>query len=474
MALVFLGATEERRGHDPRAEPAGRRRGQAWHLLTAGAFVTMVAAAARVPGPAALLRARHPRRAPSRADAWRDRRRRRGEDDVLGQLLPAFDGHASRRTGCCERVAAGQAHGATVFLRANARDADSLASLAWQLHACRAGRPAAAHRRRPGGRPAGRPGPRDDALPGRHGPRRGRRRGPHRGGRRAPPATSCGRWASPSATRRSATWPSSRGNVSLGTRAFGSDPAHVARHAAALTRGLQAGGVVATAKHFPGFGAVDVDPHHRLGVVEAHGEVLEARELVPFRAAIAAGARMVMSAHVALPAVTGDRALPATVSRAVMHGLLRGELGFRGRLHHRCHGHEGGGAGQRRRRGQHHGAARRRGPPAPDPRPRRAATPGGRAAPGGPARPACRRPGSRASLSPASGACAAGWRASSRPTEASCGARRIARLARRAAAAAITLVRDEAGLLPLRPAPGERIVVITPQPARPHAGRFLG
>ena len=120
------------------------------------------------------------------------------------------------------------------------------------------------------------------------------------------------------------------GNVSLGTRAFGSDPAHVGRHAAALTRGLQAGGVAATAKHFPGFGAVDVDPHHRLGVVEAPVEVLEARELAPFRAAFGAGAAMVMSGHVALPAITGDRALPATVSRQVMHGLLRRQLGFQG------------------------------------------------------------------------------------------------------------------------------------------------
>ena len=90
------------------------------------------------------------------------------------------------------------------------------------------------------------------------------------------------------------------------------------------------GGVVATPKHFPGFGAVDADPHYRLGVLEADRASLEARELVPFRAALAAGAGMVMSAHVALPALTGDRALPATVSRDVMVGLLRGDLGFAG------------------------------------------------------------------------------------------------------------------------------------------------
>ncbi len=119
-------------------------------------------------------------------------------------------------------------------------------------------------------------------------------------------------------------------NVSLGTRAFGSDPAAVARHAAALVRGLQDGGVVATPKHFPGFGAVDIDPHHALAAIERDRDALEARELVPFRAAFEAGAGMVMSGHVALPLLTGDRALPATVSRLVMHDLLRTQLGFRG------------------------------------------------------------------------------------------------------------------------------------------------
>ena len=111
---------------------------------------------------------------------------------------------------------------------------------------------------------------------------------------------------------------------------FGSDPEAVATQAAAFTRGLIAGGAIATPKHFPGFGGVGVDPHHALGAVDRDRAELEARELVPFRAAIGAGARMVMSAHVALPAITGDRDLPATVSRAVMHDLLRGDLGFRG------------------------------------------------------------------------------------------------------------------------------------------------
>ena len=88
--------------------------------------------------------------------------------------------------------------------------------------------------------------------------------------------------------------------------------------------------MAATPKHFPGFGAVDADPHYQLAAIEGDMDALEARELVPFRAAFAAGARMVMSGHVALPAVTGDRGLPATVSRSVMHELLREHLGFSG------------------------------------------------------------------------------------------------------------------------------------------------
>ena len=87
---------------------------------------------------------------------------------------------------------------------------------------------------------------------------------------------------------------------------------------------------MATPKHFPGFGAVDVDPHYALAAIDGDIEALEERELVPFRAAFEAGAHMVMSGHVSLPGVTGDRSLPATVSRMVMHDLLRERLGFEG------------------------------------------------------------------------------------------------------------------------------------------------
>jgi beta-N-acetylhexosaminidase len=119
-------------------------------------------------------------------------------------------------------------------------------------------------------------------------------------------------------------------NMSIGTRAFGSQPELVARHAAAFSRGLAGGGVAATPKHFPGKGAVTVDTHFSLGVVDRDRAGLLARELAPFRASFDAGARMVMSGHFALPGVTGEDALPATLSRVIMHDILRRELGFRG------------------------------------------------------------------------------------------------------------------------------------------------
>jgi beta-N-acetylhexosaminidase len=97
-----------------------------------------------------------------------------------------------------------------------------------------------------------------------------------------------------------------------------------------MVRGLRAGGVAAAAKHFPGLGEADVDSHHALPVIDADRARLDARELVPFAAAIAAGAELVMSAHIGLPALTGDPTLPATLAREVIHDLVRSDLGFTG------------------------------------------------------------------------------------------------------------------------------------------------
>ena len=117
-------------------------------------------------------------------------------------------------------------------------------------------------------------------------------------------------------------------NPVIGTRSFGADPARVAAHSAAAVTGLQAAGVAACAKHFPGHGATVADSHHELPTVDVPLDVLRRRDLPPFAAVVAAGARAVMTAHIRVPALTGDR--PATFSRAVLVDLLRTEYGFTG------------------------------------------------------------------------------------------------------------------------------------------------
>jgi beta-N-acetylhexosaminidase len=115
-------------------------------------------------------------------------------------------------------------------------------------------------------------------------------------------------------------------NPVIGTRSFGAETAAVARHAAAYVRGLQGAGVAACAKHFPGHGATDVDSHVDLPVLDADLATLRERDLPPFAAAIAAGVRAVLTAHIRFPALD---AAPATLSAPIL-GLLREELGFDG------------------------------------------------------------------------------------------------------------------------------------------------
>ncbi|MFD9437213.1 glycoside hydrolase family 3 protein [Streptomyces sp. NPDC060006] len=117
-------------------------------------------------------------------------------------------------------------------------------------------------------------------------------------------------------------------NPVIGVRSFGADTALVARHTAAYVRGLQSAHVAACTKHFPGHGDTAVDSHHALPRIDAELSVLQSRELAPFRAAIEAGTRAVMSAHILVPAL--DPAHPATLSRRVLTGLLREELGYDG------------------------------------------------------------------------------------------------------------------------------------------------
>ena len=116
-------------------------------------------------------------------------------------------------------------------------------------------------------------------------------------------------------------------NPIIGVRSFGADPGRVAAHTAAFVDGIQSHLVAACAKHFPGHGRADTDSHVALPVVGASLQQLRDADLVPFRAAIGAGVRSVMTAHVVFPEID---TVPATISRRFLAGLLREELGFDG------------------------------------------------------------------------------------------------------------------------------------------------
>jgi beta-N-acetylhexosaminidase len=142
-------------------------------------------------------------------------------------------------------------------------------------------------------------------------------------------------------------------NPVINVRSFGEDPADVARYVVATVHGLQSGKVLATLKHFPGHGDTATDSHRSLAIVSGDRPRLEAVELVPFRAGIKAGAESVMIAHVSVPSVDATPApvlanpvkpvdvigetfevekgpVPAVVSAPIVTGMLRKELGFTG------------------------------------------------------------------------------------------------------------------------------------------------
>ncbi|MGH9399956.1 MAG: glycoside hydrolase family 3 protein, partial [Thermoanaerobaculia bacterium] len=145
-------------------------------------------------------------------------------------------------------------------------------------------------------------------------------------------------------------------NTAINVRSYGEDPADVARYVAAFVRGVESGGVLATAKHFPGHGDTRTDSHRSLPLLDATRERLERVELVPFRAAISAGVSAVMVGHLSLPALDATPApareggsrdnpytntkdsvevavnatVPSSLSPAIVDGLLRRELQFRG------------------------------------------------------------------------------------------------------------------------------------------------
>ncbi|MGH9945436.1 MAG: glycoside hydrolase family 3 protein, partial [Pyrinomonadaceae bacterium] len=145
-------------------------------------------------------------------------------------------------------------------------------------------------------------------------------------------------------------------NPVINVRSYGEDPVEVGRMAAAFVAGAQQAGVIATAKHFPGHGDTAVDSHRGLPVINVPRERLDRLELVPFRAAIGAGVGAIMSAHIGLPQIepatvsplprpagyvpsyadrevlTENATLPGTLSPNVLGGILRRDLGFDGMI----------------------------------------------------------------------------------------------------------------------------------------------
>jgi beta-N-acetylhexosaminidase len=119
-------------------------------------------------------------------------------------------------------------------------------------------------------------------------------------------------------------------NPVINTRAFGEVPKAVGTLNAAYIRGLKAGGMLSTLKHFPGHGDTDVDSHIGLPIISHPRERLDAVELPSFRAGIAAGADAIMTAHIQLPALDPGEFSPSTLSRPIITGLLRDEMKFNG------------------------------------------------------------------------------------------------------------------------------------------------
>ena len=115
----------------------------------------------------------------------------------------------------------------------------------------------------------------------------------------------------------------------IGSRSYGSDPSAVAALGVAAVRGYQDGGVAATAKHFLGLGTSSLDAHVTLPTDARSLEQIEHGELVPFRAAIKAGVDALMVTDVAIPALDPS-GTPATLSRPIISGFIRGRLGYRG------------------------------------------------------------------------------------------------------------------------------------------------
>ncbi|MDE6637565.1 MAG: hypothetical protein K2K32_04935, partial [Muribaculaceae bacterium] len=123
--------------------------------------------------------------------------------------------------------------------------------------------------------------------------------------------------------------PKARRSSGIGSRSFGNDADRVANLGVAYAKGLESGGVISVAKHFPGHGSADADSHKRLPIVAKSRDALEQEDLLPFREYIGNGLSGIMTGHLNVPALDGDD-VPVTVSEKILKEFVRGDLGFSG------------------------------------------------------------------------------------------------------------------------------------------------
>ena len=118
-------------------------------------------------------------------------------------------------------------------------------------------------------------------------------------------------------------------NVVIGARAFSDNPKGASEMVKSYLKGLQKSGVIGCLKHFPGHGDTQADSHFGYAMSRKTWEEIRSCEMLPFKAGIDAGAKMVMTAHISLPNVTGSN-VPSTLSPMILQEKLRGELGYQG------------------------------------------------------------------------------------------------------------------------------------------------
>lgn len=123
--------------------------------------------------------------------------------------------------------------------------------------------------------------------------------------------------------------PAGRRSAGIGTRSFGHDPDRAANLGVAYAKGVESGGVMSVAKHFPGHGSADADSHKRLPVVKKTREQLEASDLFPFREYVSNGMSAIMTGHLFVPALDEEE-IPVTVSDKILKEFVRDSLGFQG------------------------------------------------------------------------------------------------------------------------------------------------